>query len=62
MAIQSPSLYEDSAFTLKFDEDRKPIKVWTQSTPDWGSDPMEILMAKQEAAAIDDDDCEFTVN
>ena len=62
MAIQTPSLFEDRAFSLKYDEDRKAIKPWTQSTPDWGTDPMLILMAKQESAAIDDDDCEFTVN
>ena len=44
-------LFEESRrLTPKHDERLPtPQRPRRQSTPDWGSDPMEILMAKQEA-------------
>lgn len=43
-----PSLAEDKQLRVKYDEDILHARQRFTSTPDWGSDPMEILMAKQE--------------
>ncbi len=49
--MRTPSLAEDKRLFTKRDEDLNLRECSSPSgaTPDWASDPMELLMAKQEA-------------
>lgn len=47
----TPSLAEDKTMRLSFDAPTPSLAVnppYNDESADWGSDPMEILMAKQE--------------
>ena len=52
MPTPKPSLAEDKPFRLSFDAPTPSLRAnppyANDDTCDWGSDPMEILMAKQE--------------
>lgn len=51
MRTPKPSLAEDKTFRLSFDAPTPSLKVnspYADDTCDWDSDPMMILMAKQE--------------
>lgn len=59
--MRTSSFSEHDSPFASYDESFEPVNIWKSSTPSWGSDPMEILAAKQNASDQDEID-EFIIS
>lgn len=48
--MRTSSFSEHDSPFASHDESFEPVNIWKSSTPSWGSDPMELLMSKQNGA------------